>query len=162
ELAKRCLSAEQSDRFADAGELADAVAELRRQAEQRARQAELDNARAQAQAELEKAQARLQAEEEKRAAEQRVRDAELAMARAQVQADEQRKRRRLSLVGAGVLIAVLLAGVAGTTAAMFRAQRAREEEANHRRDAEDARRQASKRHHLALRLIKQQVFGPSD
>jgi hypothetical protein len=49
-LAKQCLSAEQDDRPADAGVLAVAVADLRRQAEQRARQAELDRARAVVQA----------------------------------------------------------------------------------------------------------------
>jgi hypothetical protein len=49
-LAKRCLSAEQDDWPADAGVLAGAVADLRRQAEERARQAELDRARAVVQA----------------------------------------------------------------------------------------------------------------
>jgi hypothetical protein len=45
-LAKRCLSAEKEERPADGGDLAEAVGELRREAEERARQAELDKIRA--------------------------------------------------------------------------------------------------------------------
>ncbi|HET6573568.1 MAG TPA: serine/threonine-protein kinase [Fimbriiglobus sp.] len=49
-LCKRCLSAEKSDRPRDAGEVADAVRRLRADAEDRARRAELDRARAEVQA----------------------------------------------------------------------------------------------------------------
>src|SRR5262249_17983313 len=49
-LAKRCLAAEKDDRPADAGEVARAVANLRADAERRARQAEMDRARAEVQA----------------------------------------------------------------------------------------------------------------
>jgi tetratricopeptide (TPR) repeat protein len=48
-LAKRCLAVEQDDRPADAGVLAAAVGQLRRQAEERARQAEMDRARVEVQ-----------------------------------------------------------------------------------------------------------------
>ena len=49
-LCKRCLAPEKDDRPADAGEVAEAVAALRQAADERARQAELDRARAEAQA----------------------------------------------------------------------------------------------------------------
>jgi serine/threonine protein kinase len=49
-LAKRCLAAEPADRPRDAGEVADAVAALRADAERRARQAEMDRARAEVKA----------------------------------------------------------------------------------------------------------------
>jgi hypothetical protein len=58
-LAKRCLSAEQDHRPADAGVLAGAVAGLRRQAEERARQAELDRAGAVVQANEQRKRRRL-------------------------------------------------------------------------------------------------------
>src|SRR5262249_4525504 len=50
DLAKRCLSAEQDDRPRDGAELAEAVAALRRQAEERARQAEVEKSRTEVQA----------------------------------------------------------------------------------------------------------------
>src|SRR5262249_25585748 len=49
-LAKRCLSAEQDQRPRDGGEVAAAIAELRRQAEERARQAEGEKSRAEGRA----------------------------------------------------------------------------------------------------------------
>jgi serine/threonine protein kinase len=58
-LARRCLSAEQDHRPADAGVLAGAVADLRRQAEERARQAELDRAGAVVQANEQRKRRRL-------------------------------------------------------------------------------------------------------
>ena len=45
-LAKRCLAAEPKDRPANAGEVAEAVAAFRADSERRARQAEMDRARA--------------------------------------------------------------------------------------------------------------------
>src|SRR5262245_31279267 len=45
-LAKRCLATERDDRPADAEEVAQAVAELRAAADERARQAELDRVKA--------------------------------------------------------------------------------------------------------------------
>jgi tetratricopeptide (TPR) repeat protein len=105
-LAKRCLSAEQDDRPTDAGVLAEAVARLRREAEERARQAELDRARA------------------------------------DVRAQEQTKRRRLLALGAGVLVAVLLAGMVGTTVGMLRAE-------TKRKEAEDAKEREQKQREVA-------------
>jgi serine/threonine protein kinase len=122
-LAKRCLSAEQDDRPADAGVLATAVAQLRQQAEDRARQAEMERARV------------------------------------QVQIAEQRKRRRLLLASAGALIAVLLAGVVGTTLGLFGAQRAQREEARQKEQAQEARDLAWRRYHLALDAFNRMVFG---
>jgi hypothetical protein len=58
-LARRCLSAEQDHRPADAGVLAGAVADLRRQAEERARQAELARAGAVVQANEQRKRRRL-------------------------------------------------------------------------------------------------------
>jgi len=49
-LCKRCLAPEKDDRPADAGAVAEAVAALRQAADERARQAELDRARAESQA----------------------------------------------------------------------------------------------------------------
>jgi tetratricopeptide (TPR) repeat protein len=122
-LAKRCLSAEQDDRPADAGVLAAAVGQLRQQAEDRARQAEMDRARV------------------------------------EVQAAEQHKRRRLLLVAFGVVIAVLLAGVVGTTLGLIGAEQARREQARLKEQAEEARDLARQRYHLALDAFNQMVFG---
>jgi tetratricopeptide (TPR) repeat protein len=113
-LAKRCLSAEPDDRPADAGVLAATVARLRVQAEERARQAEMERARA------------------------------------VVQAAEQHKRRRHLLAAFGVVVVVLLAGVLGTTLGLLRAQQARRDEAEQRREAEKARDLARQRYQLAL------------
>src|SRR5262249_49359690 len=95
-LARRCLAAEPADRPARGGAVAQAVGLLRADAERRARQAELDRARA------------------------------------EVQAAEQRKRRR-------ALLAVLLVGIAGTTAGMIWALRAEGREAAQRVTAESQR-----------------------
>jgi serine/threonine protein kinase len=86
-LCKRCLAAEKADRPADAGELADAVANLRAAVEERAKQAELD---------------RVKAEGEART--QRV---------AEEKSAEQQKRRRVQLVLAGAVLLLLLAGALG-------------------------------------------------
>jgi serine/threonine-protein kinase len=59
-LARRCLSAKQDDRPADAGVLAAAVAQLRQQAEDRARQAEMARARVEVQAAEQRKRRRLQ------------------------------------------------------------------------------------------------------
>ncbi len=81
-LCKRCLAPERADRPRDAGEVAEAVASLRAQADERARQAELDRVRAEGQ-----------------------------QAKAQAEAREQAKRRRVqaalgvALVAAGALVA---------------------------------------------------------
>ncbi len=98
-LCKRCLSPKPTNRPENAGEVARAVAELRQAADERARQAELD---------------RVKAEGDKAAAE--------------LQSAEQRKRRKLAMVAAGVLSAVLLAGVIGTTIGLLQAQEAKEAE----------------------------------
>jgi tetratricopeptide (TPR) repeat protein len=58
-LAKQCLSAEQEVRPADGGVLAGAVAQLRQEAEDRARKAELDRARIQVQADEQRKRRRL-------------------------------------------------------------------------------------------------------
>lgn len=61
-LCKRCLSPEQADRPADAGAVAQAVAELRAAADERARRAEIDRVKA----EGEKIAAELQAREQRK------------------------------------------------------------------------------------------------
>ena len=81
-LAVRCLSPEVADRPRNAGEVAKAVAELRREAEERTRRAELDRVRA-----------------------------EGKQARAELQSAEERKHRRLQLaLAASVVGFLLLAG----------------------------------------------------
>jgi tetratricopeptide (TPR) repeat protein len=60
DLCKRCLSPEQADRPADAGAVADAVRRLRAAAEDRARQAELDRAKAEVQAAEQRRRRRIQ------------------------------------------------------------------------------------------------------
>ncbi len=80
-LCKRCLSAERDDRPGNAGEVASAVAELRADAEQRARQAELD---------------RVRAEGEK--------------AKAQAEAREQRKRRHVQMALAAAVVLMVGGG----------------------------------------------------
>jgi serine/threonine protein kinase len=80
-LAKRCLAAEKADRPPDAGTLAEAVAQLRQAAEERARKGELDRVRAEGE-----------------------------RAKAELRALEQRKRRRVQLALAGALGLLLLGG----------------------------------------------------
>jgi tetratricopeptide (TPR) repeat protein len=80
-LCKRCLSPEQADRPADAGEVARAVADHRAAANERARRAELE-------------QVRVQGER----------------ARAEVEYREQRKRRRVQLALAGAVLLILAGG----------------------------------------------------
>ncbi len=87
-LCKRCLSKKPGDRPADAGEVANAVAELRAAADERARQAELD---------------RVKAEGDKVAAELRVEGE-------RQKAEEQRKRRRVQLALAGFVVLVAVGG----------------------------------------------------
>ena len=104
-LCKRCLSPSPSERPADAGEVARAVADLRTAADERARQAELD---------------RVQAEGEKVAA--------------QLQAAEQKKRRRVQLALFGAVAVLVLGGGAfawwfGAQAQAVRERRGRNAEA---------------------------------
>ena len=83
-LCKQCLSADQSGRPANAGEVAKAVAELRQAADDRARRAELDRVRAEGE-----------------------------QAKAQTEAREQRKRRKVQVALAGsVAIMAGLSGFA--------------------------------------------------
>lgn len=63
------------------------------------------------------------------APEQRAWQAELERVRAEVRATERRQRWRALLAAGGVLVAVLLLGTFGTTAAMIRAERARQQAA---------------------------------
>ncbi|HEY1375480.1 MAG TPA: serine/threonine-protein kinase, partial [Gemmataceae bacterium] len=60
-LCKRCLAADKADRPRDAGEVAAAVAALRAAADERARRAELDRARAEAEAREQRKRRRVQA-----------------------------------------------------------------------------------------------------
>ncbi len=85
-------------------------------------------------------------------AERRARQAELARERAAVLAEQERKRRRLIAVALLAVIAVLTAGVAGTTWGWLAAVRARQlaahravREAAARKAAEEARALAEKR-----------------
>jgi predicted ribosomally synthesized peptide with SipW-like signal peptide len=80
-LCKRCLAAEKPERPADAGVVAQAVADLRAAAEERARQAELDRVRAEGE-----------------------------RAKAEAEAREQRKRRRMQLALAAALGLLLIGG----------------------------------------------------
>jgi tetratricopeptide (TPR) repeat protein len=105
-LCKRCLATDPADRPADGTVVAATVADLRRAAEERARRAEVDRAKA------------------------------------AVHTAEQRKRRQLTLVGGGVLSAVLLAGITGTAVGLVKAERARADEAVQRADAENTRDRA--------------------
>jgi tetratricopeptide (TPR) repeat protein len=103
DLCRRCLAPEKSDRPADAGAVAAEVARLRAEAERRAREAELGEARA------------------------------------SVRAAEERKHRRMLLLAGGGLVLVLLAGVAGTTIGLLRAEKARVEAVTERDRAARAR-----------------------
>jgi tetratricopeptide (TPR) repeat protein len=91
-LCKKCLAFEPSDRPADAGAVAAAVAGLRAAADERARQAELERVRV----EGEQATARLRAA-------------------------ERRKRRRLALVAAAVLVVAAVGGLTAVLAVQRRA-----------------------------------------
>jgi WD40 repeat protein/serine/threonine protein kinase len=81
ELCKKCLASNRRERLADAGVVSREIAALRAQADERARQAELD---------------KVKAEEEKKSAD--------------LKADEQRKRRRLVSLSAIFMIAALSIG----------------------------------------------------
>jgi tetratricopeptide (TPR) repeat protein/tRNA A-37 threonylcarbamoyl transferase component Bud32 len=102
-LAKRCLAPAAGDRFADAKEVADAVARYRDGVEARVRQAESERSAAAA------------------------REA------------EQRKRRRVVRRATGLVVAVLVLGIAGTTVGMVRAGRARDAEVEQKKQALAAR-----------------------
>jgi predicted ribosomally synthesized peptide with SipW-like signal peptide len=80
-LCKCCLSPERAERPANAGEVAQAVADLRAGAEQRARQAELDRVRVEGE-----------------------------RAKAEAEAREQRKRRRVQMALAAAVVLLLLGG----------------------------------------------------
>ncbi|MFO0881702.1 MAG: tetratricopeptide repeat protein [Gemmataceae bacterium] len=111
-LAKRCLAADPAQRPGDAGEVAVAIAELRRAAEMRARGAERERAKA------------------------------------EVRAAEQRKRRRLLLVAGGLIGAVLLVGMVGTTIGLVRTRAARD--------------QARARYEIAREAFDQMIFTVQD
>jgi WD40 repeat protein len=78
----------------------------------------------------------------RRAADERLRQAEHDKLAAQVRAAEQAKRRRAVQWAAGALAAVLLLGVAGTTAGLFRADAARRDAEAAQRETEGKRREA--------------------
>jgi tetratricopeptide (TPR) repeat protein len=136
-LARTCLSAEQDDRPADAGVLAAAVARLRHQAEERARLAEMERARAVVQA-----------------AEQRKRRRLLLAAFGVV-----------STVLLGGVVGTTL-GLLGADRARReearqkeQAERAQREEARQKEQAEEARDLARQRYQLALETFHQMVFA---
>jgi Flp pilus assembly protein TadD len=115
ELCQRCLSAEKADRPGDAGVVAQAVADLRAAAEERARQAELERVRAEGE-----------------------------RARAQAEAREQKKRRRVQLALAAALGLLLAGGGAfawhadrqATQRRLEAEERDRQEQARQQRNAE--------------------------
>ena len=83
----------------------------------------------------------------RRAADERARQAERDKLATQVRAAEQRKRRRVLLWAGGAVLALLLAGVAGTTIGLIRADAARQDAETAERatqakrvEAEEARR----------------------
>jgi serine/threonine protein kinase len=80
--------------------------------------------------------------------EQRLRQAETDRARAETQAAEQRKRRRVVQWAGGIIAAVLLAGIIGTTWGLIEANRAREAEkrrADREREAKLLEQQAKEK-----------------
>lgn len=87
-LCKRCLSFDRNDRPANGRAVAEEIGRIRQKAEERARAAELERARAS------------------------VREA------------EQRKRRRILMTALAALLAVLSAGVVGTSLGLIRAEKA--------------------------------------
>jgi tetratricopeptide (TPR) repeat protein len=91
-LCKRCLAFEPADRPADAGAVAQAVAGLRAEADERARRAELERVRVEGE-----------------------------QATAQARAAERRKRRRLALAAAAVLAVAAVGGLAAVLAVQRRA-----------------------------------------
>jgi hypothetical protein len=116
-LAKRCHSAEQEQRPRDGGELAGTVADLRRQAEERARQAEVEKSRA-----------------EVRAVEQRKRRRLTLMAAGVV----------IVVLSAGVVGTTL--GLLRAETKRKAAEQAKENEAEQRENAEKARDLARQRY----------------
>src|SRR5207245_2718990 len=79
---------------------------------------------------------------------------------------EQSKRRRLLRLAAGLLIAVLLCGIAGTSLGLVwaetkrrEAEKAWTEEGKRREEAEQARDQSRRRYQLALDAFNDLVFG---
>ncbi len=86
-LCKRCLSPKSADRPADAGEVAQAVAELRQAADERARRAELERVRVEGE-----------------------------RATAEARSAERRKRRRLWIGAAAVLAVAVVAGLTAVLA----------------------------------------------
>jgi tetratricopeptide (TPR) repeat protein len=92
-LAKRCLAPERRDRPADANVVAQAVAAYQEVVRERWRQAEV--AQAEAQVRVEEERKRLRVE---------------------------RQKRRVTLLLAGVVLVVLVAGIVGTTVALLRAR----------------------------------------
>jgi tetratricopeptide (TPR) repeat protein len=77
----------------------------------------------------------------RQAADERIKQAEHERRAAEVRADEQAKRRRLTLWAAGFVAVVLLAGIAGTTGGLLRAESKRSE-AEHERDLREKARLA--------------------
>ncbi len=133
-LCKRCLAAKPNDRFANGTSLTEAVAAYRAGVDARLRKAEQDRAAAEARAREEQntrreAEARADAERAKADAERREADAERA------KGAEQKKRRRVQLVLAGVVVAVL-AG-AGIATALVIEKRAADKLAAEQQQAEE-------------------------
>jgi tetratricopeptide (TPR) repeat protein len=136
-LCRRCLAFEPADRPADAGEVAQAVAELRAAADERARRAELERVRVEAE-----------------------------RATAQAQAAERRKRRRLWLGAAAVLAVAVVGGLAAVVVVQQRAnaelaaEQAKVDARNQELAAEQAKVQA--RFDLAVKAIETFHTGVSE
>src|SRR5262249_54720963 len=100
------------------------------------------------------------------AAEERARAAERDRAAADARAAEQAKRRRAVQWAAGVVAAVLLLGVTGTTLGLLQANHARQTAEQHKQAADAAReeaqknaREAQKQSTLALRSLGTLIEG---
>jgi formylglycine-generating enzyme required for sulfatase activity len=152
-LCKRCLAAKSNDRFANGTALTEAVAAYRAGVDARLRKAEQDRAAAEARAREEQNTRR---EAEARAdAERREADAERA------KGAEQKKRRRVQLVLAGVVVAVL-AGAGIATALVIEKRAADKLAAEQQRQADlkaaDEKARAEQRQTKAYALIDEALM----
>jgi tetratricopeptide (TPR) repeat protein len=98
----------------------------------------------------------------RQAAEDRARRAELERERAEVRTAEGRKRRRVLTAAGALLVAILGAGVVGTSVGMVRAEDARQEEARQRGQAEKneaAAKAAQTEAEEAYQLAREAVVG---